>query len=285
MEGEFVLPLAEESATLTYEDKSMHQFLERGQRWKRTPNLVAVAALALSSASVVVCSRWTSAVAPPKEEAVANQIISLAPSCGRVIKEWQADGGKSRNPKKEHEPREMDVDSATAVVRCCPASGSGKGMTPEPCSGNVTWKEALDLCCQQPGDYRLCTKDELDADVAEGSGCEYDKNLVWTRRSSSTYWQSYGQDSVCRLDMSDQCCDGQGTAEIDFSTDHSSCEEQCRTRDDCTGYETQSDVNYCEIWTKPITHCEVLQVTSEVHECKRKVGQCPAKEPVEPIGA
>jgi len=150
-------------------------------------------------------------------------------------------------------------------------------MTPEPCSGKATWKEALDLCCEQPGDYRLCTKEELDADVAEDTGCKYDKELVWTKRSSSTYWQTYGKGSVCRLNPSDQCCDGQGTAEIDFSTDQSSCEERCRTKDGCTGYEAQSDVNYCEIWTKPITHC---QVVAEVHECKRKVAQCPAKEPV-----
>jgi len=269
MQDQVALPLAENG------DKSMHNFPQRRQRWKRMHVLVAVAALTLLSATVVVCSRRTSALAPSKAKAVTNEIILLAAvKSGNVIKEWQADGGKSRNPKKEHEPREMDVDSATAVVRCCPASGSGKGMTPEPCSGNVTWQEALDLCCRQPGDYRLCTKEELDADVAEATGCDYDKFLVWTRRSSSTYFQTHGRRSVCRLDASDQCCDARGTAQIHYSTDQSACEEKCRTTDACTGYESTANDNYCEIWTQPITHYELRD---NRYECKRKVGACSAK--------
>jgi len=123
MENEIVLPLAEDAATLPYLDKSMHQFPKRGQCWKRMPRLVAVAVLALLSASVVVCLRQISALAPPNAEAVVNQIVSLAPSCGRVIKEWQVDGGKSAKAGDEHEAREMDIESATAVVRFCPASG------------------------------------------------------------------------------------------------------------------------------------------------------------------
>jgi len=257
------------------EVRSTHHFLERRQRWNKMPMLLAVAALTLLPATVVVCSRWASALAAPKTNVFANEVVSLAPvRSGNVIKEWQADGGASAKPKDEHEPREMDIESATAVVRCCPASGSGKGMTPEPCSGNVTWQEALDLCCRQPGDYRLCTKEELDADVAEATGCDYDKFLVWTRRSSSTYFQTHGRRSVCRLDASDQCCDARGTAQIHYSTDQSACEEKCRTTDACTGYESTANDNYCEIWTQPITHYELRD---NRYECKRKVGACSAK--------
>jgi hypothetical protein len=46
------------------------------------------------------------------------------------------------------------------------------------CSGLLTWDEARDFC--QHGGARLCTAYELIDDDARGTGCNYDRELIWS---------------------------------------------------------------------------------------------------------
>jgi len=46
------------------------------------------------------------------------------------------------------------------------------------CSGSVTFAEAESICANEGA--RLCTKDELVNNCARGTGCMYDKKMIWT---------------------------------------------------------------------------------------------------------
>jgi len=54
------------------------------------------------------------------------------------------------------------------------------------CSGALNWSAAVSFC--EAVGARLCTKAEIDADEAAGTGCSYDSELVWT----STRCDDYG---------------------------------------------------------------------------------------------
>jgi len=46
------------------------------------------------------------------------------------------------------------------------------------CSGDVTFRDAFRLCDDLGA--RLCGIDELAADEARGSGCNYDHEMIWS---------------------------------------------------------------------------------------------------------
>ena len=60
-------------------------------------------------------------------------------------------------------------------VRCCKDNGSG--ASPD-CNEEKTYAEAWAICDNWGG--RLCTKTELEANQAEGTGCSFDAYLVWS---------------------------------------------------------------------------------------------------------
>ena len=53
-------------------------------------------------------------------------------------------------------------------------------MAPWKCSRDKTFAEAETIC--QTAGARLCTKKELEDDCAQGSGCSFDKTLVWAQK-------------------------------------------------------------------------------------------------------
>ena len=54
------------------------------------------------------------------------------------------------------------------------------GRVPWGCSREKTFDEA-DTICQAAG-ARLCTKAELEDNCAKGTGCQFDKTLVWAQK-------------------------------------------------------------------------------------------------------
>ena len=52
------------------------------------------------------------------------------------------------------------------------------------CISKKTYVEAENACHQMKG-ARLCTKEEVEADCARGTGCGYDSKMVWTSTASS----------------------------------------------------------------------------------------------------
>ena len=53
-------------------------------------------------------------------------------------------------------------------------------VAPWKCSRDKTFAEAETIC--QTAGARLCTKKELEDDCAQGSGCSFDKTLVWAQK-------------------------------------------------------------------------------------------------------
>jgi len=73
--------------------------------------------------------------------------------------------------------------------------GCGVSMYPN-CSSSVTYAEAVDHC----PNMHVCTEEELELDVATGTGCGYDLRRIWTStpcelgyvtRMGSTRWEDY----------------------------------------------------------------------------------------------
>ena len=50
------------------------------------------------------------------------------------------------------------------------------------CSADKTYAEAEAICQAQGAGARLCTKKELEDDCTLGSGCGFDKQLVWAQK-------------------------------------------------------------------------------------------------------
>ena len=48
------------------------------------------------------------------------------------------------------------------------------------CSADKTYAEAETICQAQGA--RLCTKKELEDNCTQGSGCQFDKTLVWAQK-------------------------------------------------------------------------------------------------------
>merc|ERR1719210_167870 len=72
----------------------------------------------------------------------------------------------------------LDEKSNTAAVRCCSMDGS-TCKTPGSCPSGKDHSEAVTICSAL--NMRLCTLDELLADVCCGTGCNFDyMTNVWT---------------------------------------------------------------------------------------------------------
>ena len=78
------------------------------------------------------------------------------------------------------------------------ADGPGGTSLTGACSGHVTFAEAREWC--EAGGARLCTHDELLADEARGTGCNYNSELVWSSTAcgsvrpykETTYYATFG---------------------------------------------------------------------------------------------
>merc|ERR1711865_948340 len=102
--------------------------------------------------------------------------------------------------------REETIDYTTLRdVRCCSDTYLGQpwkkknqcsvwGATEkinDGCSGKINFNEAMAYCADADG--RLCTSEELANDCTIGTGCGYDKAMIW---SSSPYQFSSASPSV-----------------------------------------------------------------------------------------
>ncbi len=103
------------------------------------------------------------------------------------------------------------------------------------CSGAVSFEAARALC--QHGGARLCTSDELLADEAKGTGCNYDQALVWSGTScgvvhgggdggarpwkEQTFWAVVGSTNAPSYDAADAAFDPYGAP--DDPTAHAQC--------------------------------------------------------------
>jgi len=81
------------------------------------------------------------------------------------------------------------------------------------CSGDLTWSEARAFC--EGSGARLCSALELQADEIRGTGCQYDKQQVWTRSNCDGGFllafgaTSGGSGTECAADSSThpaRCC-------------------------------------------------------------------------------
>lgn len=71
-------------------------------------------------------------------------------------------------------------------------SAWGVGVTSSPCSGELTYRQALDFAHAQDG--RLPTLAEVEAGLMNGSGCGYDAEYCWTcdEAGEGRHWVSWG---------------------------------------------------------------------------------------------
>ena len=65
-----------------------------------------------------------------------------------------------------------------------------------PCPDPMTYREALDYCTSVDG--RLCTKAEVKASCAAGTGCGFDVQLIWTSDGTGVASTTEPDQAACR---------------------------------------------------------------------------------------
>lgn len=93
-------------------------------------------------------------------------------------------------------PQNFSASTSSAEAQCCSIDGQfcyrHHPESAECWSGNndaakVTWHEAYEMCTS--AGYRLC-KSQEELDLCCGTGCSYNKQLVWTSLEAGTKLQA-----------------------------------------------------------------------------------------------
>jgi len=141
-------------------------------------------------------------------EFVGPDINEVGPAPDSLVGWWPLDGNTNDYSENGNDGvKSLDyISPSSSSDLGWDGQGSGYNSTggeTDPCSGKVTFEEALQHAHDQGG--RLPTKAEMENDATRGTGCGYDNELCWTADKgddSSEHWVSCG-------DHSDSNCEGQ----------------------------------------------------------------------------
>ncbi len=115
-------------------------------------------------------------------------------------------------PAHPHDGAALCQTGCSLIGRSASEFGSESvcGATPATCQASATWAQAKALCDDQG--MRLCTVDELEADEANGSGCGFDDERVWSASAcgAAGYYTAAGATSAAQTHPT-ECSDAATT--------------------------------------------------------------------------
>jgi len=170
----------------------------------------------------------------------------------------------------ELHPVECSLASARAATRCCTLDGKkvshaeyGSG-----CHNEVTHAEAKRIC--EVHGLRLCKKDEMQAGLTAGTGCDFNKERIWTSSTciatagsipfaaseavEGFTAEAEGQGSACRGAHADDNLASYYT--VHYSKSLQACKARCMATPVCSGIEFST--GRCELWTRSIDATRAL---------------------------
>ena len=106
-------------------------------------------------------------------------------------------------------------ESEVHAVRCCSDTKISGWQKNKACSvwadsdiwgecKELNWQEANTFCTSQGG--RLCSKEELEANCAAGTGCSFDYRLVWSSTCKFIRYMKVFKQEICLVTFPIQNC-------------------------------------------------------------------------------
>eukprot|EP01052_Picozoa_sp_SAG31_P002363 SAG31_NODE_83_length_27039_cov_14.035746_19_plen_314_part_00 len=111
---------------------------------------------------------WTSTALAP----------SSASGAAASVDRYKTMAGAPKMLKKI--PPSWTAASEVADVRCCSKFGGKVRMNEYGCHKQQTFAEAKKICDDSDQNLRLCSANEMEAGITQGTGCGMDKSRVWT---------------------------------------------------------------------------------------------------------
>jgi len=160
---------------------------------------------------------WSSTKCPGGLSAVVgNSALNIAAQCNAAASKGYArccaDASPAEASRSAKSCEALGWSNAAAFgnPHICGESDQGLGG----CAGALKWTEA-DAHCRKGG-ARLCTLDEVEADEARATGCNFDSKLVWTASScnmGSGHASAPGS-SASSATVSAKCLDNTQTSSV-----------------------------------------------------------------------
>jgi len=160
-------------------------------------------------------------------------------ACGNLESRFESDTEK-------HEVRCCSTSEFTGSTKKsgCNVWGGSKLGEDSKCHSDQTFASATELC--EAAGARLCTKDELEDDCTQGTGCNHDSDLIWsstddTPTTAPTASPSSSSNHMVVCGKTDGC----GDEESRFASDNEKHEVRCCSTNAIAGWTRRGG---CTVW-------------------------------------